>query len=70
MTLKDAQHIAHGLIQGYVGPDHKVWTSGASTAHSRRRFNARTSKAGRIGEEPKPSRDTSAVSCQLPILYA
>jgi hypothetical protein len=24
MTLKDAQHIAHGLIQGYVGPDHKV----------------------------------------------
>jgi hypothetical protein len=24
MTDKEAQEIAHGLIQGYVGPDHKV----------------------------------------------
>ena len=24
MTLKDAQEIAHGLIQGYIGPDHQV----------------------------------------------
>ena len=24
MTLKDAQEIAHGLIQGYIGPDHRV----------------------------------------------
>jgi hypothetical protein len=24
MTLRDAQQIAHGLIQGYIGPDHKV----------------------------------------------
>ena len=24
MTLRDAQQIAHGLIQGYVGPDHRV----------------------------------------------
>ena len=24
MTLGDAQQIAHGLIQGYIGPDHKV----------------------------------------------
>ena len=23
MTLRDAQQIAHGLIQGYVGPDHE-----------------------------------------------
>jgi hypothetical protein len=24
MTLRDAQQIAHGLIQGYIGADHKV----------------------------------------------
>ena len=24
MTLKDAQQIAHGPIQGYIGPDHRV----------------------------------------------
>ena len=24
MTLKDAQEIAHGLIQGYIRPDHRV----------------------------------------------
>jgi hypothetical protein len=24
MTLQEAEHIAHGLIQGYIGPDHKV----------------------------------------------
>ena len=24
MTVKDAQQIAHGLIQGYIGPDHRV----------------------------------------------
>jgi hypothetical protein len=24
MTHKEAQQIAHGLIQGYVGPDHRV----------------------------------------------
>jgi hypothetical protein len=24
MTLRDAQQIAHGLIQGYIGPDHRV----------------------------------------------
>jgi hypothetical protein len=24
MTDKDAQQIAHGLIQGYIGPDHRV----------------------------------------------
>jgi hypothetical protein len=24
MTLKEAQQIAHGLMQGYIGPDHRV----------------------------------------------
>ena len=24
MTTEDAQKIAHGIIQGYIGPDHKV----------------------------------------------
>ena len=24
MTLQQATHIAHGLIQGYIGPDHRV----------------------------------------------
>ena len=24
MTDKDAQQTAHGLIQGYIGPDHRV----------------------------------------------
>ena len=24
MTLRDAQKIAHGLIQSYIRPDHKV----------------------------------------------
>jgi hypothetical protein len=24
MTLRDAQQIAQGLIQGYIGPDHRV----------------------------------------------
>ena len=24
MTVKDAQQIAHGLIQSYIGPDHRV----------------------------------------------
>ena len=24
MTIEDAKQIAHGLIQGYVGPDHRV----------------------------------------------
>jgi hypothetical protein len=24
MTSREAQQIAHGLIQSYVGPDHKV----------------------------------------------
>jgi len=24
MTYKEAQQIAHGLIQGYIGPDHRV----------------------------------------------
>ncbi len=24
MTVKDAQQIAHSLIQGYIGPDHRV----------------------------------------------
>jgi hypothetical protein len=24
MTDQDAQQIAHGLIQGYIGPDHRV----------------------------------------------
>jgi hypothetical protein len=24
VTYKEAQQIAHGLIQGYVGPDHRV----------------------------------------------
>ena len=23
MTLKDTQQIAHALIQGYIGPDHR-----------------------------------------------
>lgn len=24
MTDKEAEQIAHGLIQGYIGPDHRV----------------------------------------------
>ena len=24
MTLQEATHIAHGLIQGYISPDHRV----------------------------------------------
>jgi len=24
MTLRDAQQIAHGLIQAFIGPDHRV----------------------------------------------
>jgi hypothetical protein len=24
MTYKEAQQIAHGLLQGYIGPDHRV----------------------------------------------
>jgi hypothetical protein len=24
MTLKEAQQIAHGMIQGFIGPDHRV----------------------------------------------
>jgi hypothetical protein len=24
MTVDDAKKIAHGLIQGYIGPDHRV----------------------------------------------
>ena len=24
MTYKEAEQIAHGLIQGYIGPDHQV----------------------------------------------
>jgi hypothetical protein len=24
MTYKEAQQVAHGLIQGYIGPDHRV----------------------------------------------
>ena len=24
MTIDDAKQIAHGLIQGYIGPDHRV----------------------------------------------
>ena len=24
MTYKEAGQVAHGLIQGYIGPDHKV----------------------------------------------
>lgn len=24
MTIEDAKKIAHGLIQGYIGPDHRV----------------------------------------------
>ena len=24
MTIEDAKQIAHGLIQGYIGPDHRV----------------------------------------------
>jgi hypothetical protein len=24
MTLREVQQIAHGLIQGYIGPDHRV----------------------------------------------
>ena len=24
MTLRDAQQITHGLIHGYIGPDHRV----------------------------------------------
>jgi hypothetical protein len=24
MTPKEVQQIAHGLIQGYIGPDHRV----------------------------------------------
>jgi hypothetical protein len=24
MTYREAQQIAHGLIQGYIGPDHRV----------------------------------------------
>ena len=24
MTLQEATHIAHGLIQGYIDPDHRV----------------------------------------------
>jgi hypothetical protein len=24
MTYKEAQQIAHGLIQGYIGPDHRI----------------------------------------------
>jgi len=24
MTDKEAQEIAHGLVQGYIGPDHRV----------------------------------------------
>ena|SRR5262245_5502555 len=28
MTTEDAQKIAHGLIQGYIGPEHKVTDMG------------------------------------------
>ena len=48
MTLRDAQQIAHGLIQGYIGPDIESLTCRASTARSRRRFKRLTDKAGTI----------------------
>lgn len=28
MTTLDAEKIAHGIIQGYIGPDHKVTDMG------------------------------------------
>ena len=28
MTTEDAQKIAHGIVQGYIGPDHKVTDMG------------------------------------------
>ena len=49
MTLRDAQQIAHGLIQGYIGPDHRVIDmSGFYSALAQ----ALTDKAGTI-ERPK-----------------
>ena len=51
MTVKDAQQIAHGLIQGCIAPTIGSWTCRAFTAHWCRRFKPLTSKAGRI--EPK-----------------
>ena len=49
MTLRDAQQIAHGLIQGYIGPDHRVIDM--SSFYSAL-VQALTDKAGTI-ERPK-----------------
>src|SRR5262245_39586288 len=46
MTLRDAQQIAYGLIQGYIGPDHKV----IADVLQRARAGASSSLSGRKGQ--------------------
>ena len=60
MTIEDAKKIAHGLIQGYIGPDHKVNDMRASTALSCRRFKRLTRKAGMIAPKRQPTDEALA----------
>jgi len=56
MTDKEAQAIAHGLVQGYIGPDHRVMDmSSFYGARWFRRYSSHTCKAGGIEPNPKGS---------------
>jgi hypothetical protein len=60
MTIEDAKKIAHGLIQGYIGPDHRVMDMPGFTPLSCKRFKPPTTKAGMIA--PKRQRTDEAIS--------
>jgi hypothetical protein len=53
MTLKEAQQIAQGLIQSYIGPDHRVMDMPSFFGRSCWRYRPRTNKVGMTALRPK-----------------
>jgi hypothetical protein len=53
MTLKEAQQIAHGMIQGFIGPDHRVMDMPSFYGALVQALLLPTSRAGRIAATRK-----------------
>jgi hypothetical protein len=55
MTDKEAGRIAHGLIQGYIGPDHRIRDMASFYRALVQTYRPLTSEAGKIARKQKLS---------------
>ncbi len=55
MTYKEAGQVAHGLIQGYIGPDHKVMDMASFYGALVQALQAAHQQVGRIETWRRPN---------------